>query len=117
MLDIYTWEANANSGNPLLCLKETGVAFTYHYIDIPKRGQHSLEYPKINSKGTVQALVHTGLVLTKSSSVLEHIDEVFEGQVLTPSRPSLAMADAQMDSLNGSVRLSVMRSLPFMRFR
>jgi len=36
MVEVYTWEPNANSGKPLLCLHEKGVPFTHHYIDMGK---------------------------------------------------------------------------------
>ena len=27
MVEVHTWEPNANSGKPLLCLQEKGLAF------------------------------------------------------------------------------------------
>ena len=41
MIEVYTWEPNANSGKPLLCLKEKGVEFTFHYVNMGAREQHS----------------------------------------------------------------------------
>lgn len=87
MLEVYTWEPNANSGKPLLALKEKGVPFTYHYIDMGKRQQHSPEYLRINPNGTVPAVVHDGLVMTESTPALEYIDEVFDGPALRPRDP------------------------------
>jgi GST-like protein len=87
VLDVYTWQPNANSGKPLLCLKEKGVAFTYHYIDMGKMEQHSPEYLKINPNGTIPAVVHDGEVMIESTPAMEYIDRVFDG-------PSLAPADA-----------------------
>lgn len=37
MLEVHTWQPNANSGKPLLCLHEKGVPFTYHYVDMGKQ--------------------------------------------------------------------------------
>jgi GSH-dependent disulfide-bond oxidoreductase len=87
MLDVYTWEPNANAGKPLLALKEKGVEFNYHYIDLAKREQHSPAFLQINPLGMVPALVHDGLVLTESSPMLEYIDEAFEGPPLRPQDP------------------------------
>lgn len=87
MLDVYTWEPNANAGKPLLALKEKGVEFTYHYVDLAKREQHSAAFLKINPNGTVPAIVHDGQVFTESSPMLEYIDEAFAGPPLRPTDP------------------------------
>jgi glutathione S-transferase/GST-like protein len=89
MLEVYTWEPNANSGKPLLMLKEKGVEFVYHYIDMGKREQHSPEYLQLNPNGTVPTVVHDGLVLTESSPALEYLDAAFEGTALRPREPYL----------------------------
>jgi GST-like protein len=85
VLDVYTWEPNANAGKPLLALKEKGVAFNYHYIDLAKREQHSPAFLQINPLGMVPAMVHDGQVFTESSPMLEYIDEAFAGPPLTPA--------------------------------
>jgi hypothetical protein len=38
MLEVHTWEPNANSGEPPFCLKEKGVPFAYHSIDMSAHG-------------------------------------------------------------------------------
>lgn len=85
MLEVYTWEPNANSGKPLLMLKEKGIEFTYHYIDMGQREQHSPSYLKLNPNGTVPTVVHEGRVLTESSPALEYLDAAFEVNPLRPS--------------------------------
>ena len=87
MLDVYTWEPNANAGKPLLALKEKGVEFTYHYVDLAKREQHSPAFLAINPLGMVPAMVHDGQVFTESSPLLEYIDEAFDGPPLRPRDP------------------------------
>jgi glutathione S-transferase/GST-like protein len=37
MLEVYTWEPNANSGKPLFCRKEKGASLTFHFIDMGAR--------------------------------------------------------------------------------
>ena len=86
-LELYTWQPNANSGKPLLCLKEKGVEFVYHYVDIGKLEQHSPDYLRLNPDGTVPTLVHAGHVLTESTAAMEYIDAVFEGPPLRPRDP------------------------------
>lgn len=34
MLEVYTWEPNANSGKPLFGLLEKRVPFVLHYVDM-----------------------------------------------------------------------------------
>ena len=87
MLEVYTWQPNANSGKPLLCLKEKGVEFVYHYIDMGKLEQHSPAYLRLNPNGTVPTLVHDGRVLTESTPAMEYIDAAFAGPPLRPSDP------------------------------
>ena len=89
MLEVYTWEPNANSGKPLLMLKEKGAAFDYHYVDMGKREHHKPAYLKLNPNGTVPTVIHDGLVLTESSPALEYLDQVLEGPPLRPSDPYL----------------------------
>ncbi len=84
MLDVYTWEPNANSGKPLLMLAEKGAPFEYHYIDMGRREQHSAAYLRINPNGTVPTVIHDGRILTESSPALEYLDDVLEGPPLKP---------------------------------
>jgi glutathione S-transferase/GST-like protein len=87
MLDVYTWEPNANSGKPLFCLKEKGVPFTHHYIDMGAYEHHSPAFLAINPDGTIPAIVHDGFTMTESTPAMEYIDEVFDGPPLRPSDP------------------------------
>jgi len=89
MLEVHTWEPNANSGKPLLMLKEKGVEFAYRYVDIGKREQHSPAYLALNPDGTVPTVVHDGLVLTESSPMLEYLDAACDGPPLRPRDPYL----------------------------
>jgi len=87
MLEVHTWEPNANSGKPLFCLKEKGVPFTYHYIDMGAHEHFSPEFLAINPDGTIPAIVHDGFVMTESTPAMEYIDEAFEGPALRPEDP------------------------------
>ena len=40
MVEVYTWEPNANSGKPLLCLHEKQVPFVHRYVDMGQREHH-----------------------------------------------------------------------------
>lgn len=88
MLEVYTWEPNANSGKPLLCLHEKRVAFTHHYIDMGKLEQFSDAFLAVNPDGTIPAIVHDGFVMTESTPAMEYIDDAFEGPSLRPATPA-----------------------------
>ena len=87
MLTLYHWEPNANSGKPILTLKEKGVEFASHYLDLLNFDQHSPEYLKINPLGTIPAMVHDGRTFYESTAIMEYVDEVFEGPSLSPADP------------------------------
>ena len=87
MLEIYTWEVNSNSGKPLIFLREKGVEFDFHYIDVLKFEQHQPEYLKLNPQGTVPTVVHDGKVMTESTQALQYLDAVLPGPSFTPTEP------------------------------
>jgi glutathione S-transferase/GST-like protein len=87
MLEVYTWEPNANSGKPLLCLHEKQVAFTHHYIDMGKLEQFSPGFLAINPDGTLPAVIHDGFVMTESTPIMEYVDDAFDGPSLRPAEP------------------------------
>jgi len=87
MLEVYTWQPNANSGKPLFCLHEKQVPFTYHYVDMGKREHFSPAFLKINRDGTIPAVIHDGFVMTESTPIMEYIDDAFDGPPLRPADP------------------------------
>jgi len=84
MLELYHYEPSANSAKPLICLKEKGLEFTSHYIDLHAFEQHSPAYVKINPNGQVPALVHDGKIITESTVINEYLDDVFPAIPLRP---------------------------------
>jgi len=87
MLTLYHWEPNANSGKPMLTLKEKGVEFESHYLDLLNFDQHKPEYLAVNPNGTIPAMVHGDMVLTESTAIMEYVDEAFPGPSLRPAAP------------------------------
>jgi glutathione S-transferase/GST-like protein len=71
----------------MLALKEKGVAFESHYLDLLSFDQHKPDYLKINPNGTIPALVHDELMLTESTAIMEYVDEAFPGPKLMPDNP------------------------------
>lgn len=88
-VEVYTWEPNANSGKPLLCLHEKQIPFVHHYIDMGTREHHEPAYLAINPAGTIPTVVHNGLKLTESTPAMEYIDDAFDGPALRPADPAL----------------------------
>jgi glutathione S-transferase len=87
MLELYHAEPVANSMKVLLCLKEKGLEFTSHYVDLLRFEQHEPWFVKINPNGQVPVLVHDGKVVTESTVIDEYLDDVFP-------QPPLRSADA-----------------------
>lgn len=87
MLELYHCDPNANSGKPMMALKEKGVAFVSHYVNLPMLEQHRPEYLRINPKGQAPTLVHDGVVITEATQMCEYIDEAFDGPPLRPADP------------------------------
>lgn len=87
MIEVHTWEPNANSGKPLFCLAEKGVPFVHHYVDMGEHEHFSPEFLTINPDGTIPAIVHDGFVMTESTPAMEYIDGAFEGPALRPDDP------------------------------
>jgi glutathione S-transferase len=93
MLDLYHAEPVANSMKSLLCLKEKGLEFTSHDVDLLRFEQHSEAFVKLNPNGQVPVLVHDGAVITESTVINEYLDDAFPE---VPLRPKNLAERAQM---------------------
>ena len=87
MIELYHFEPTSNSGELLICLKEKGIDFVGHYVDVLAGEQVSADFLKLNPAGQVPVLVHDGHVLTETGFVLQYLDEVFPTVSLTPHSP------------------------------
>lgn len=86
MLALYHWEPTVNSGEPLICLAEKGLAFEDHYVDLLAFEQHAPAFLALNPQGQVPVLVHDGRVVTETAFLLQYLDDVFPAVRLTPER-------------------------------
>ena len=86
-MELYHWEPNGASGRVMICLKEKGLEFTSHYIDILKFEQHSPDFLKLHASGEVPVLVRDGEAYFESSYVCEYLDEAFPDNPLMPKEP------------------------------
>ena len=87
MLELYHAEPAANSLKCLHCLKEKGLEFVSHYVDLLRFEQHSPEFVRINPNGQVPVLIHDGAIITESTVINEYLDDVFPAVSLRPENP------------------------------
>ena len=77
MLELYHAEPVANSMKVLLCLKEKGLEFKSHYVDLLAFEQHEPWFVALNTNAQVPVLVHDGKVITESTVINEYLENVF----------------------------------------
>jgi glutathione S-transferase len=87
MLELYHAEPVANSMKPLICLREKGLDFVSHYVDLLRFEQHEQAFVKINPNGQVPVLVHDGAVITESTVINEYLEDFFPEVRLRPADP------------------------------
>jgi glutathione S-transferase len=87
MLELYHAEPAANSMKTLLCLKEKGLDFVSHYVDLLRFEQHRAEFVALNPNGQVPVLVHDGAIITESTVINEYLEDVFPAVRLRPQDP------------------------------
>ncbi len=87
MIELYHWEPNGASGRVMICLKEKGIDFTGHYIDVLAFQQHASPFLALHKTGEVPVLVRDGEAYWESSYVCEYLDEAFADNPLMPKEP------------------------------
>lgn len=87
MLELYHAGLTACSKKVRLCLREKGLEYVSHYVDLGKFEQYDPEYLKLNPNGLVPALIHDGNVIIESSVINEYLDDVFPEVPLRPADP------------------------------
>jgi GST-like protein len=86
---VWTWEPNSNSGKPLFALKQKGVDFDYHYINMIEFEHHMPDYLARNPLGTLPTMEHDGKIFTESTPMCEYIDRAWpdRGPQMVPDDP------------------------------
>lgn len=84
MLELYHWEPNAESLALLICLKETDLEFTGHYVDLLKLANHTDDYLAMSVKGRVPMLVADGEYMDDTGLALQYLAEKFPQPAMVP---------------------------------
>lgn len=84
MLEVYRWEPNAASARVLIALKELGLEFRSHFVDLDALEQLSTAFLGLNDRGQVPILVDGGKVFSEVSYICEYLSEVYGDGALTP---------------------------------
>ena len=88
MLELYHCEPLGASANLLICLKEKGLTYKSHHIDILKLENHQPDYLKLAPQGQVPVLVDEGKVFTDATFTLEYLVEKYPSPRLATSDPA-----------------------------
>ncbi len=88
MLELYHGGHTTCSRKARLCLKEKGLAYTSHFLNLRGFEQHTPAYLKLNPNGVVPTLVDDGEAITDSMLINEYLDEKYDQHIrLRPNNP------------------------------
>ena len=88
MLELYHGGHTTCSRKARLCLKEKGLAYTSHFLNLRGFEQHTPAYLKLNPNGVVPTLVDDGEAIVDSMLINEYLDEKYDQHTrLRPSNP------------------------------
>jgi glutathione S-transferase len=88
MLELYHGGHTTCSRKARLCLKEKGLAYTSHFLNLRAFEQHAPAYLKLNPNGVVPTLVDDGEAIVDSMLINEYLDETYDQHTrLRPTNP------------------------------
>jgi glutathione S-transferase len=88
MLELYHGGHTTCSRKARLCLKEKGLAYTSHFLNLRGFEQHTPAYLKLNPNGVVPTLVDDGEAIVDSMLINEYLDEKYDQHTrLRPTNP------------------------------
>jgi glutathione S-transferase len=109
-LHLFHFDMSSCSQKVRIVLRELGLPFTPHPINLMKDEQQTDWYLGINPRGEVPVLVHNGAVHTESNDIIQYIDENFassEKSLLPQSGSERQAMQALLDlenDLHGDLR-------------
>ena len=87
MLELYHGGLTTCSKQVRHCLREKGLEYKSHYVELWRYENLSPSYLKLNPNGVVPTLVHDGVPIINSFCINEYIDDVFPTPPLRPADP------------------------------
>ena|SRR5437588_1131784 len=87
MLELYHGGHTTCSRKARLCLREKGLPYRSHYLNLRAFEQRAPEYVALNPSGVVPTLVDDGVPIVESMLINEYIDDKFPDPPLRPATP------------------------------
>ncbi len=84
---LYDHPASPCARRVRIVLREKGLAWTSHVLDLTRMEQKAAWYLALNPNGIVPTLVHGDRVIWESNVITEYLDSVFPENPLYPSDP------------------------------
>ena len=105
-LTLYHAGTTTYSARPRIALFEKGLRPEYNVPMMPGvAGVLSAAYRSVNPKTVVPSIVHKGVVVTESASIVEYLDEAFPGSYrLLPSSPATRARARLLMSLHAEIQ-------------
>jgi glutathione S-transferase len=79
MIELYHWEPSGESLALLICLKEQGLEFRGHYVDMFELEHHAPKYLELSPKAQVPLLVAEGEVMSDVGFAMQYLAERYPG--------------------------------------
>jgi len=94
MLELYHGGHTTCSRKARLCLKEKGLEYRSHFLNLRGFEQHTPAYLRLNPNGVVPTLIDDGEAIVDSMLINEYLDEKFDQH--TRLRPTNPLEKARM---------------------
>jgi glutathione S-transferase len=85
MLELYHSGLTTCSKQVRHCLREKGLSYVSHYVELWNYENLNPDYLKLNPNGVVPTLVHDGVPVINSFCINEYIDDAFPNPPLRPA--------------------------------
>ena len=89
-LILYTYARSSAAYRVRIGLALKGLAYESRFVHLLKEGGENYrpEYLALNPQGMIPLLLHGDNTIIQSLSILEYLEETFDGQALLPSTPA-----------------------------
>jgi len=87
MIELYHWEPNGDSLKMIVALKEKGIAFEAHYVDLLNLEHHGAAFKTIADHTRVPLMIEDGEPMKDTQFALEYLAEAYQPR-LAPEDPA-----------------------------